>query len=167
MEVIDLLEHPALGPGRLGMTACPGRVVAPEGVDPLARDLARWRELGVLHVVCLLPDYELDSLGVKELPRQAARHGLDFWHHPIDDGRAPRDVAAFRSLVERARVELSAGHTLVVHCRAGFGRTGTFAAACLVHGGVAPADALVAVRKLRAFAVETREQERFLASLSG
>jgi protein-tyrosine phosphatase len=162
LDKLDFLEHPAFGDGRLGLTSVPGRDMARWETDPLGRDLRGFVGLRTHRIVCLLPSDELAALGAGELPGRAGEKGIAFSQLGIPDGHAPPDPAAFAALVRGALSELRDGRTLVAHCRAGFGRTGTFAACCLVEGGVEADAAIAAVRALRRYAVETRAQEAFV-----
>jgi protein-tyrosine phosphatase len=162
LDKIDFLEPPAFAGGRLGLTSVPGPDGARRIADALERDLRGFSELGVARIVCLLPDAELESLGAGELPRLAAEHGLGFDHFPLVDGHAPADGAGFAELVEATLAELRTARTVVAHCRAGFGRTGTFAACCLVASGVPPTEAITQVRSVRRYAIETAAQEAFV-----
>src|SRR4029077_8202142 len=61
---IDWVESPQIGPGRLGMTICPGRRDRDRNLEA---DLARLRADGVDRLLCLSTDAELDWAGVPEL----------------------------------------------------------------------------------------------------
>lgn len=162
LDKLDFLEHAHLGSGRLGMTSVPGRDMARWETDALSRDIRAFVGLETHRIVCLLPTEELHALGAGELPSRAADAGIAFSQLAIPDGHAPPDPHAFAALVRRACSELRMGRTLVAHCRAGFGRTGTFAACCLVEAGMTAAEAIDRVRELRRYAVETSAQERFV-----
>ena len=62
----------------------------------------------------------------------------------------------------RALKLLKDGGKVLVHCRGGQGRSGTIAAALLIAGGLAPADAIAEIRRSRPAAIETAEQEVWL-----
>lgn len=162
LDKLDFLEHEVLGGGRLGLTSVPGRDMARRETDPLGRDVRAFVGLGTHRLVCLLPAEELARLGSADLPALARARGIAFSHIAIPDGRAPSDAPAFAEVVSIVLGELRSGLTVVAHCRAGFGRTGTFAACCLVAGGLQPDAAIAAVRALRRYAVETKEQEAFV-----
>ena len=84
--------------------------------------------------------------------------GLVVVHEPIPDFGTPSLEVLARS-VEFVRGRWQAGHAVVVHCHAGYGRTGTVLAAVLVATGVPPEDAIDRIRALRPGSVETAEQE--------
>ena len=55
--------------------------------------------------------------------------------HPIADMGVPADDVAFGELVTSALEEVRAGHSVVVSCLAGYGRTGMTVACLLVRRG--------------------------------
>jgi atypical dual specificity phosphatase len=85
------------------------------------------------------------------------RAGLSVRHVPIVDFGTP-DVETLAVCVAFVREHVDAGRAVLVHCHAGYGRTGTVLAAWLVSTGVAPEDAVERVRRLRPGSVETSGQ---------
>ena len=61
---------------------------------------------------------------------------------------------------------LSLGESVVVHCAAGYGRTGTMLACYLVHKGYGPTEAINEVRRKRPGSIETKEQENAIYEYS-
>ncbi|NJL82150.1 MAG: protein phosphatase [Chloroflexaceae bacterium] len=157
---VDFLTSDLLGrPGQIAMTMAPGKQDEEAEIiwkRDLQADLKRLREYyGINHLICLLEDEELHQLGIPELLRQAPAHGLITEHFPIADEGLPDSMAAFSALVERVVAALSAGKTVLIHCKGGRGRTGMLAAACLVKLGYSPEAAIAKVRQIRSGALST------------
>ncbi len=125
--------------------------------NPTTRDLEELRARGFTLIVSLLeedlqpPDYDV--------PRVAAlgyrRHNI-----PVRDF-APPKIAQLIEFVEFLKRQ-PADTRAIVHCQAGVGRTGTFAAAYWVAKGLTAENALKKVRQARPQAVETPDQRAAL-----
>lgn len=165
--LIDNVKAP--GGGRIGLVHCPGTHAAglvPAGAAmALEADLVVLAQWGAQALVTLLQPYELTLLGVEDLGERARAQGLAWWHLAVTDGAAPGEAfeRAWRSEVGPAlHARLDAGGRVVVHCRAGIGRSGSVAARLLVERGVEPESAIVAVRRARPGAIENAEQSRWV-----
>ena len=134
-------------PGRLAVSGMPARGLSWEGPQVyLALHGA-----GVRVVASLLEH----APPVAEI--QAA--GLESLHFPIGDFGTPKNVDAFRDFLDEVSTRIAAGRPALVHCYAGIGRAGMFAAAYLArHGGFTPQGAIAEVRRLRPGSIETHGQ---------
>lgn len=148
--------------GIVGLTLCPGKKDRAGGWDrDLDTDLARIRGWGAAVLVTLVEECELGWLDVVDIGTAVARHGMAWRHLPIHDGDVPD--AGFEGEWTRVGTELRSivrsGGRVLVHCRGGLGRAGMISARLLVELGMDPGVAIVAIRRARPGAIETREQE--------
>jgi ADP-ribosyl-[dinitrogen reductase] hydrolase len=168
---IDVASVPG-GNGSIGMTLCPGRCDRLSVDEEWARDLeadlaviAAWQPSLVL---TLVEEHEFAMLGVPEFAFAMRGAGLPWRHLPIRDAGVP-DAAFERGWstvgAEARRVLLDGGRVLL-HCRAGLGRTGMIAARLLVELGTSPDAAITAVRRARIGTIETPSQERHVRGCS-
>ena len=115
-----------LGPHRLALAP------RPRGGDGLADEMAGWRHAGVDAVVSLLERHEVRELELREQPALCAAEGMAFHDFPIPDRGTPVSARELAELLRRLHGELLRGQAMVIHCRAGIGRTG-LVAGCLLH----------------------------------
>lgn len=131
--------------GKLAGSARPG------GDGPEESDLQFLQSQGIRAIVTLCHR--------QSSPELLEKYGLMSKYLPVDDFKAPS-----LELVEKAvgyiERRLENNQPVLVHCRAGYGRTGTILACYLVKRGMPPSQAIAEVRRARPGSVEVKSQER-------
>ncbi|MCU1401346.1 MAG: putative protein-tyrosine phosphatase [Acidimicrobiales bacterium] len=108
-------------------------------------------EVGASAVVCLTEDFELSDRYpgyVRWLDDNSGRRAILF---PIPDLHAP-SVDRLEPLLDTLLDRLASSESLLIHCAAGIGRSGTVAACLLIRLGLAEPDALALVAASRPMA---------------
>lgn len=157
-------------PGELGVTMAPGRrggshFTSASWERDLHADLRRLRHLHRCDVlVTLVPDDELAEIGLTDLADAVAVHGITSVRLGVRDGGVPTPSQddEVLDLVDDLRAHLLGGRAVVLHCRAGFGRSGMLAAILVASLWELPADAIARVRSAQPRAVETVQQEHYV-----
>ena len=157
--------------GRLGLTLAPGKKTWSEFGPPWDRDLATDLErlhavYGTQTLVCLLEKQEMVDLHIPDLAGRAETMDIRVLRYPVRDGQVPDEaqIYAYREVIGDTLSAVRMGESVVVHCRGGLGRAGTFSACCLIEAtGTSPEDAIRAVRDARPGAIENGVQEGFVA----
>jgi ADP-ribosyl-[dinitrogen reductase] hydrolase len=153
--------------GELGLTFCPGKKQPNAMTGSWDRDIdldiesvKRW---GATAVISLLEDFEYYELAVRNLP-SVYEDNFRWLNLPIPDKCAPEEawLADWLDLRNELKTLLINNGKILIHCKGGFGRTGTVAALILMDHGYTAIDAITACRQAREFAVETEAQEKFV-----
>ncbi|SHG55964.1 tyrosine-protein phosphatase [Marinomonas polaris] len=113
-------------------TPCPGTKEA-----NLATSVACLKSAGATAVISLLPDQEIETLGVTELGKQVTQQNMTWYQLPIEDDQAPKQpfFAEFEKIKNELLERLRAQEKFAIHCRGGSGRTGLMAAILLLELG--------------------------------
>jgi protein-tyrosine phosphatase len=130
--------------------------------NPSFADLVALRAEGFSVVVSLLDE---DEQRPYYDPARASALGYARYNIPIEDFGTP----TVEQLLEFVRLVrgLPEDRKIVVHCYAGIGRTGTFAAAYWIAKGLTVDEALNTVRLARPEAVQTPRQRAVLDEFAG
>jgi protein-tyrosine phosphatase len=130
-------------PGRLGLMA------RPRGGEWLAEEANGWERLSVSTVVSLLQPVEVRELGLADEKTLCEARGIRFVSYPIEDRGVPGTPGKFRALAQDLASQVRAKAAVVVHCRAGIGRSGLMAATVLAELGMPVKSAFPAVSRAR------------------
>ncbi|NJO40086.1 MAG: protein phosphatase [Cyanobacteria bacterium CRU_2_1] len=166
---VDFLPNDVVKvPGRLGMTIAPGKRNI--GINALwerdlDKDLCRLNEhYAIDRLITLLEVHEFEQLQIPDLLNQVKACGMESQWFPIHDFGTPTSMAELCNLVDSILIAVQQEQTVVIHCKAGLGRTGLVTAACLVALGYSPEEAFAHVRAVRPGSVETLEQEAYVSA---
>jgi protein-tyrosine phosphatase len=126
--------------------------------DPYNEVFPAYLEQDISTVVLFPDDAECLVRSGRDLRKFYEQEGIQVLHLPTGDFHAPK-IKALRQIVEEAYALLNKGNNIAVHCYAGIGRTGTFAA-CLARRvfGFSGEMAIEWTRKIIPGAIEVEEQ---------
>ena len=158
----DIYWVAGLGDFRLGLTA------RPRSGDWLEDEISAWRRAGVDVVVSLLEPVEVRELMLGEEASLCTGPHMRFLSFPIPDRGTPASLRATVNLVDSLVADLKGGTAILIHCRAGIGRTGLIAACLLVRLGVPMSDIFPALSAARGVSMpDTSEQSAWVKCLGG
>ncbi|MGJ5116975.1 phosphatase domain-containing protein [Bradyrhizobium oligotrophicum] len=149
-------------PGRLAIAA------RPRAEDWLDDDIAAWARERIAVVASLLEPAEADELGLQREPALCRSHGMAFVSFPIPDRGLPESCSAAAGLAQDLAARLTDGATILIHCRAGIGRSAVIAACVMIRLGIAAPDALDRIAAARGVDVpDTEEQRDWVTEMEG
>jgi protein-tyrosine phosphatase len=105
-----------------------GIMARPRGNDWLVDDLRALKRSGVDVIVSALTADEAEELGLASEADACAQVALLFISFPIEDRSLPAHTSQFDVFVNQVLEHLRGGTSVVVHCRAGIGRSSLIAA---------------------------------------
>ncbi|MBB5206099.1 atypical dual specificity phosphatase [Inhella inkyongensis] len=127
-------------PGRLWLHSMPGRL------EPWAQFEALAAQAGLSRIVCLTPWDEIDRLAPAYGRAIHAQPPWHWQHLPMQDFGLHSDAQSYADGVGQIVAALRQGESVLLHCAAGIGRTGSTAACVLKSLGLSADAALAQVR---------------------
>jgi protein-tyrosine phosphatase len=133
------------------------------GFDPSGEDWKAYQDSSVNTVIVLAGKQEcLEHTGM-DLLEFYREQGLKVIHIPVLDHGSPADREALDAAVDQAWERARGGSAVAIHCYAGIGRTGTFAALLARRAlGMKGEDAIAWVRQRVPGALETDAQQEYV-----
>jgi len=142
-----------------------GIMPRPRGYDWLSDDLRLLQREGVDVLVSALTPSESEELGLSAEAINCGRNNLLFISFPIEDRSVPTSHTEFSALVDQL-VEFSKNRkSVVIHCRAGIGRSSLIAASVLVRIGLTVDSAFRAIEESRGCPVPDAPEQRHWVEL--
>lgn len=130
--------------------------------DPLGLVYQAFWQNDIQAVALLVPDAECWIYAGQDLRKRYERDGLTVIHLPMKDYRGaeyPKLLIAVDKTLRLARQKTN----IVIHCHAGLGRTGLFAACLAIRQlGLSGDEAIAWIRGLVPGSVESDEQEKII-----
>ena len=128
-------------PGELWLGSMPGRF------ERWAEFVAEAKRRKLCLMVCLAPPEEIASLSPTYWQAIGEGSLVCRWINlPMQNFGLPADLEGFRDGIAQAAERLRAGDSVMLHCAAGIGRTGTAAACVLKQLGLPTDEAMQRVR---------------------
>jgi len=131
----------------------------PRPGDWLQDEIRGLSQLGINTIVSLLETREEADLDLAAERSTAEALGLTFLSFPIPDRGVPKDARAFCAFATQVADHVRQGRGVVVHCRAGIGRSGLTAAGALVSLGHDPRDVFATLSTARGLPVPDTDEQ--------
>jgi protein-tyrosine phosphatase len=152
LHQISWIDFPMAG--RLAVAA------RPRAGDWLEDEIRGWRAQGVDIAVSLLDREEVDELGLRDEAALCRLRDIEFISLPITDRGVPASRHEATALAQTLALRLGDGKSVLVHCRAGIGRSSLIAAAALAFLGVDAAYAFELISQARGVPVPDTQAQR-------
>jgi protein-tyrosine phosphatase len=155
----DIYQVELIGSGFLAVMAKP---VSGEWIEDEFVGIANE---GINSIVSLLEFHESYELGLQNEKQLAEKNGMEFLSFPLQDRGLPNSVNKFKIFTKDLYHQIAGGKNIVIHCRAGIGRTGVVAAGVLLHCGFEPHEAFKHISEKRGVQVpDTEEQVNWIVT---
>jgi predicted protein tyrosine phosphatase len=116
--------------GRLAIAA------RPRAGDWLSDEISAWRVEAADTVVSLLEPEEVQELGLSEEADLCRKVGVEFVAFPVPDRGVPASLFKTIAIAQDLADQMQNGKSVIIHCRAGIGRSALLAACVLVRAGI-------------------------------
>jgi protein-tyrosine phosphatase len=140
----------------------------PRAEDWLEADVGEWKASGLDMVVSLLEPEEISELGLQQEAEFCRASGIEFVSFPIPDRGVPEAASDALRIASSIARGIANGRSIVIHCRAGIGRSSLIAACALICLGFEASDALALIKEARGLSVpDTDGQREWIEAFDG
>jgi len=151
--------------GKLGLCGCPGTLLdSDKQIIGIENTLKIFKNHQIDIIVSLLETSELKLLGCDNLTKEIKLNNFVWFHFPITDFDIPtkNSLSELNLLLSELEKFLKKEKNIIIHCKAGLGRTGTIASLLLTQLGLSTKNAVHYIRKYRPGSIDTNEQKNFV-----
>lgn len=149
--------HPYAHGAKLGIMA------RPRGDDWLDEEIGNLRKQNVKLLISLLESHEIRELRLEHEESLCSKHGIAYLNFPILDRHVPVTGNKTDDFIKTIQEKLDIGHSTVIHCRMGIGRSSIIAGAIMLKTIRHPKNILIHISNIRGLSVpDTAEQIKWL-----
>ena len=147
----------SVGPALLGMSRLPGLQ------GNLLADIEKIFNWNPAAIISLTEQKEIEYFGASDLISFIEKEKIPLLHFPIKDFCIvdQQQEILWEPISKNIHQKINDGDRILVHCRAGCGRSGMIVLRIMIEFGEDPEEALERLRKIRPCAVETKAQENW------
>ena len=151
----------SLGPALLGISCLPGLQ------GNFSADIEKIFNWNPAIIVSLTEKKEMEDLGARDFIPLIEKEKIPWLHFPIKDFGIvdQQQEILWEPISKNIHKKINDGARILVHCRAGCGRTGMIVLRIMIEFGEDPDQALERLRRIRPCAVETKAQENWAKML--
>ncbi len=165
--ILAEVQLPTLN-GILGMTCCPGKPDIDGKLNScVAADLSQMKDWGADAVLSLISQEEMSLYQLPDLGEQISIYGMQWFHHPFEDGGIPDEqfIKKWQTQRERLQAIVQNGGKVIVHCRGGKGRTGLICAQLMLESGCDFEQTVALIREKRPGALAKQAHLDYLKTI--
>jgi len=145
-----------------------GIMARPRGDDWLEEEVASLAKQQVGVCVSLLEQEEISELGLQKEQESCIEKGITYINFPIADRNVPKNNTKSSALLDRLSGAIQQGHSVVIHCRMGIGRSSIIAGCLLLRAGFKTGKVIHHITTIRGLNVpDTEEQVEWLRNREG
>jgi protein-tyrosine phosphatase len=131
----------------------------PMGGDDLLEEIHNWQKLEIKTIVSFLTDEENEELDLEFERMDCTRVGLEFIKYPIEPKEAPDSFIKTKAILVQLLAQVNRGERMLLHSRAGIGRSAVFGLLLLHALGWTYEDALAHIIAYRGVQIPDNEEQ--------
>lgn len=140
-----------------------GIMARPRGGEWLDEEIGMLKKQNIHILVSLLELQEIAELNLNKEQQLCTMHGISYINYSIADRNIPAKSNKLEPFINNLNEKIKEGHSVVIHCRMGIGRSSIIAGCLLLEAGLKTDYIMQHITKVRGLKVpDTDEQVRWL-----